>query len=537
MTGSVIKNNSPSTRTVILCSGGLMTLLCLVLTYLTHGFHPVVIQFLNSASGHLFEDQFAALGNGFHYEVSNNKMPLEAFLLIFLVMCLLSVVPLSKLKRKVSDAGIKSPLPFILLFALIFRLILLFSVPVHESDFYRYLWDGKSATHGINPFLYEPGALKLYEEGTVTPYRDPGSGVTWQGREFSDQEKPILDQLANLRDENPILLERVSHQAVPTIYPPVAQAVFTLSSFLFGDSLLGLKAILLVFDFLIIAVTIAILRKLNLNSAWVIIYAWSPLVLKEFANSAHYDAVPIFFTLLAIYAALGSRRQLTVAASLALGVLSKFFSVMLLPVLIPLRPKNWQSYALFSAIILFAYIPFFFWNAAGIQQVFAGLGVYNEHWQYNAGIFALIHQAIVFLSPVTQSNLMPAKIIVALVLLAIIYRQSLPSVDSSEPKQSLIQRCFIVVAALFVLSPTAFPWYFTWVMPFLCILPSRSWIMLSWLLPLSYIDFHSDMAVSRSLFLRIPAISWVIWLTFAFLFFVDSIKLQNLRIGSTKNTK
>ena len=510
-----------------------MTLLCLILTFLTHGLHPAVLYFLNTGTGHMLTDQIASLGNGFHYEVSNNQMPIEAFLIIYLVLCLLSVTPLSNLSRKATDAGITSPLAFILLFALVFRLILLFSVPVHESDFYRYQWDGKSAIHGINPFLYEPGALKLHEEGIVTPYRDPINGVTWQGREFNDQEKSILKELAELRDDNPVLLERVSHQAVPTIYPPVAQAVFSLSSFLFGDSLLGLKTILLVFDFLIIGVTIGILRKLNLNPAWVIIYAWSPLVLKEFANSAHYDAVPIFFTLLAIYTALGSRRQLTGAASLALGVLTKFFSVMLLPVLIPLHPKNWRSYTLFTAIILLAYLPFFLWDSAGIQQVFAGLGVYNEHWQYNAGLFALIQQTVVFLTPTSQSNLMPAKVIVALCLIAIILRQSFRSNDSSCHKCDLLQRCFIVVAALFVLSPTAFPWYYTWVMPFLCVFPNRAWIMLSWLLPLSYIDFHSDIAVSRTLFINIPSLNWIIWGTFALLILADYINIRNSKPDSS----
>lgn len=507
-----------------------MSLLCLLLTASTHGLPPSLLNTLDAASGQLFTSQIQSLGMGFHYEIANREMPITAFLIIYALLCLLSIIPLSKLPRKLPPSSknitpwIKSPLFLILLFSLIFRLVLIFSVPVHESDFYRYLWDGKTAIHGINPYRFEPGALKLYEQNLTTPYRDKNTGVTWQGRVFTESESPILEKLARLRDDNLVQHQRVSHQAVPSIYPPVAQAVFSLSAFLFGDSLIGLKIILSAFDLLIIMVLIKILRKLKLNPVWVIVYAWSPLILKEFTNSAHYDAVPLFFTLLAIYFALDATRPLKTSTALALGTLAKFFSVILIPVLLPPRPSRWRSYTLFASIILIAYLPFFFWNQTGLPQVFAGLGVYNQHWQYNAGLFALIQQSLLSLTSISPANLQPAKIIVAFILILIIGRQSLRSLGN---QQDLVNRCFIVVAALFVLSPTAFPWYYTWVMPFLCLFPRRSWIMLSWLLPLSYLDFHQDLLISRSFFWNIPAISWIIWGTFLLLFALDSIKLRH----------
>ena len=506
-----------------------MTLLCILLAYLTHGFHPEITGFLDSATGGHFTSGISALGNGFHYPVDNNRMPTTAFLCIHAILCLLSVVPLAGLKRGQAPR-LPSPAQFsqwldprlfaILVFALIFRVILAFSVPIHENDFHRYLWDGKVAVAGINPYLFEPGAILLHERGIVAPYRERDSRVPWRGRGFTDREKQILAQLAWLRDGNPTLYERIGHKAVPTIYPPLAQAVFSLSSLLFADSLIGLKAILVFFDVLVILALVGILHRLHLDSAWVIVYAWSPLVLKEFANSAHYDAVPLFFTLAAIYAVLGKPRQFAAAIPLALGTLAKFFSAILLPILIPLRPSHWRGYAMFALLTLAAYLPFFFWNGAGMRQVFAGLGVYNEHWQYNAGLFALLQQALNQIIPSWSASLLPTKIAVALILLIILIRQSSrPSGD----RQNLVHRCFVVTAALFVLSPTAFPWYYTLVMPFLCIFPKRPWIILSWLLPLAYLDFHDDTALSRSLLWHIPALSWIIWGTFALLLVAESI--------------
>ncbi|MCF6312849.1 MAG: hypothetical protein L3J39_10405 [Verrucomicrobiales bacterium] len=525
---------SLSAQTVIICAGSLMTLLCLLITTLSHGLPPVILETLDTVTHQLFTDQIQNLGKGFHYQISNQEMPLTAFLVIYALLCLLSIAPLTRLQRKLTTNHTKqhrfrlrSPLSLILLFALIFRIILIFSVPIHESDFYRYLWDGKSSIHGINPYRFEPGALKLYEQNIHTPYQDPHNGVTWQGREFSAEERPILKHLQQLRDHNLELHQRVSHQAVPTIYPPTAQAVFAVSAFLFGDSLVGLKVILLIFDLLIIAVTIAMLRRLKINPTWVILYAWSPLVLKEFSNSAHYDAVPLFFTMLAIYFALDPARPLKTASALALGTLAKFFSVILIPVLLPVRLSQWKSYALFATIIALAYLPFFLWNQAGVAQVFAGLGVYNQHWQYNAGLFALIQQSLLTFTHLSPNNLQPAKIIVALLLITVIAWQSFRPKDEQHPELDLVRRCFVITAALFILSPTAFPWYYTWLMPFLCVFPSRAWIMLSWLLPLSYLDFHQNLAIARTFFWHIPAISWMIWLTFALLFLADTIKLRH----------
>ena len=53
-------------------------------------------------------------------------------------------------------------------------------------------------------------------------------------------------------------------------------------------------------------------------------------------------------------------------------------------------------------------------------------------------------------------------------------------------------RWLIVVAALFLLSPTQFPWYYTWVVPFLALVPRLSLLTFTALLPLYYLRFLLD---------------------------------------------
>jgi hypothetical protein len=70
------------------------------------------------------------------------------------------------------------------------------------------------------------------------------------------------------------------------------------------------------------------------------------------------------------------------------------------------------------------------------------------------------------------------------------------------------------MAGLFILNPVGDPWYFTWVIPFLCIFPYKSWILLSGLLVFSYINFRMDLVLVYWEFMDIPAVSWAIYLPF-----------------------
>ena len=54
---------------------------------------------------------------------------------------------------------------------------------------------------------------------------------------------------------------------------------------------------------------------------------------------------------------------------------------------------------------------------------------------------------------------------------------------------------FWAVTSLFLLSPVGDPWYFCWVIPFLCIYRQFSLIVLSFLLILHYFIFTRDFGI------------------------------------------
>ena len=216
--------------------------------------------------------------------------------------------------------------------AVFMRALLLFAPP-HSTDIYRYIWDGRVQADGINPYRYVPA--------------DPA--------------------LAHLRDE--AIYESVNRKEyAPTIYPPMAQAVFFLASRI-SESVAMMKAAMLAFEALAIFALIELLKARRLPTVLVSLYALHPLAIWEIAGSGHVDIVAVAFMLLALLAAEKGMRFAS-GAALAAGVLTKYFPLTLTPSLY--RRWDWRMPAAFAATALLLYLPFLSVGA----KVFGFLGGY-----------------------------------------------------------------------------------------------------------------------------------------------------------------
>ena len=319
--------------------------------------------------------------------------------------------------------------------------------------------------------------------------------------------KRRLDRLIKLRDENPLLYQRIGHWQVPTIYPPVAQAVFWLCSLVAEDSYVMMKFIFMLFDIGTDFSCDRIAQGFSTQSkCMVLIYAWSPLVLKEFPNSGHYDPVPVFFTMLSVYL-LFKHKFVRAHGSLALAALSKFFSGILLPLFI--RLSRWRSVPVFYRYLCdWLMFHFILWNQTSFQELFQGLNTYNAEWAYNSSIFAVIYYVMDFINPAWTNSLIPAKMMAAglfgLIMLVLMGLKDRGRVD-------LLHRCFCALMALFIINPVGDPWYYCWCIPFLCFFPYRSWLLLSGTLMLSYLNFQSLYVITELRWLNIPTLSWIIY--------------------------
>jgi len=60
----------------------------------------------------------------------------------------------------------------------------------------------------------------------------------------------------------------------------------------------------------------------------------------------------------------------------------------------------------------------------------------------------------------------------------------------------------VLTGGVLLVSPTAYPWYFTWSIPFLCFYPSAAWLLMSVTCVLAYtpaITFGADDPLKNSL--------------------------------------
>ena len=165
--------------------------------------------------------------------------------------------------------------PAILLVAALLRLLLVPLPPTLSDDTLRYIWDGKVVRAGFNPYLLAP-------------------------------EAPELEAL---RDE---LWERMPHKEVPTVYPPLALALFSAASVL-PRPLIGVKILLCLVELAGCWLLIGLARRLGVGAGRAIWYCWNPLVSLEVAGMGHVDAAVMAATVATVWLIAGKGRRRSVA--------------------------------------------------------------------------------------------------------------------------------------------------------------------------------------------------------------------------------
>jgi hypothetical protein len=385
--------------------------------------------------------------------------------------------------------------------ALLLRLLLLPLPPTLSDDVLRYLWDGKVAAAGHNPYLLPPQA----------------------------------GELAFLRDE---IWQKLPHQQVPTVYPPLAVAAFSIASRI-PFPLLAWKAMATAADLLACALLLALARRLGIPAGRAAWYAWNPLVALEVAGMGHVDA-------LGVAAVLGAVLSLTPRAGekprpalagvwTAVGALTKLVPLAAIPLWgrASRRPLVFAGVALgLTAVSLAPLVA----SSASTGGVPPGLLTYGLSWEYNGPIYEPLWRLLdeAGAAPALAAGLdalerryeswslgdpfypylypqLLAKMILGLGVLAVVARSAF-----SARERDPVAGTGRLFGGLLLLSATVYPWYLLWVLPWAALARSRAWLALSALIVLSYLP---DPRVAG-----VPLFPWIylaVWGPFAILLWVD----------------
>ena len=345
----------------------------------------------------------------------------------------------------------------ILIVGVAMRCLLLPGTPV-STDLFRYIWDGRVQAGGFNPYLYIPS------DAAVSGLRDSAIYPNMNRADYA-----------------------------PGIYPPTAQIVFYLITRI-SEAPVAMKAAMVAFEGLAVWAMLQWLALRGLPRSRILLYAWHPLPLWEFARSGHVDIVAIAFLLLA-FLATGRRSPILAGVALGAGALVKYFHVVTGPALY--KRWDWRLPLAFVVTVAVLYLPYIGVGA----KVFGFLGGYMSEegldrgsgifwWQLIGAFVSLPQQAFSF-------YLGAGALVMAVLALVVVMRARRPDAD-------LAGAMLLAVTFTLLVAPH-YAWYFAWLVPFLCFYPVVGVIYLTCAVSLLYFA-HWPPTLWESLPIYVPCI-------------------------------
>lgn len=335
---------------------------------------------------------------------------------------------------------------------LLFR-VLLFATPATLSeDVHRYRWEGRVQLAGWNPYSVKPDDVRIARLGDDGWSKMPG-------------------------------------REVATVYPPLLMLAFRETSRWLDALALERQALLyklpfLGADLLVLGLLAWRLRGTGQGNVQLAVYAWNPLVIVEFAGSGHMDPLAMAALLCAVLL-LERNRALLSTALLGAGVLLKVFPLVLAPLWLrragwPRSGQAWQGLAAALGLAAACWWPF----RGAEAQLLESLAYVESRWQLNnASLYALLRW-------VSGSHDVAAGVGAGVVVALALW----VATRNWDPVRGVL----LLVSVIPLLSANAFSWYFTWAIPFLCLLPlgrfSLAWLLLTVTQFLSYhvlIHYHA----------------------------------------------
>ena len=249
-------------------------------------------------------------------------------------------------------------------FALFLRFIMILSLPTLSDDLYRFVWDGTLILEGINPYSIIPSQLIAQQE--TLP-----NGISAE------------------------LYQQLNSPEYFTVYPPLSQAIFALTTFLGGGRVYFISLMTGIFVLLAEAGTIyaikGLLKRYKKNQNMVLWYAFNPLIIIELSGNLHYEAFMIFFIVLSI-ALLSSRNFVMAGVMFGLAVSVKLIPLIFLPLFI--RRLPWKNliyfYAAVGITVILLCIPFV--SRELITGINDSIGLYFHTFEFNASIYYLLRE-------------------------------------------------------------------------------------------------------------------------------------------------
>ncbi len=365
-------------------------------------------------------------------------------------------------------------LAFVAVAALLLRIPVLFACEPSD-DMNRYLWEGRILNAGHDPYTTAPTDPSLARYAADDPYHGA-----------------------------------VNHPDWPAIYPPVTM-LWHAGVAAVAYHPLAMKLSFLVAEALLVGVLLRLLRARGVAPGRVAIYALNPLAVYAIALEGHNDSVHLALLLASVLFVSVKPKPTAAAIAWTCAVLTKAFAIVAAPAVIPAtRPRHW----IVPAGIVVAVAVIF--RETGLAPL-RTLGRFGGEMQTNDSIHALVAAAlrVVGLSDPSFSRWATALLAGSAALFVI-------RATPDDPAR----RVALLVGTLLLALPTAHPWYFLMIVPFLCLFPWTGWLVFTGSCMLPYLAYAQIEATGE--WVELDLVRWAAYAPLlAWLAFTAARRLRN----------
>lgn len=335
-------------------------------------------------------------------------------------------------------------LPFFILGCL----ILSFGWPLFENDHYRYLWEGKILLKGFNPYILAPNSETLNH--------------------------------INFTERNSI-----GFQHLPSLYPPLGLAFFSIGSFLsFKWNLILQMVMNSVLTFLLFNL---IKEKVKIQHL-VLLF---PFFQKEFIQSIHIDLFAFIF-LVPLFIQAGKTGSLIKSFKfLGLIFLSywiKLLGILILPFLWLKIKKNDRPIIFIISLIIFLSLPVFMSLFIDEISQLKGALAFSQRWTWNPGFFSLLNRLLGFSFYNSRIISLISFAVVSAILFLTSFKLYKRQNDTLSDRQ-LLTSIYLLFSSLMFFTPVYNPWYAIWFLVPALLLQNKSGILYGFFSCCSYISY------------------------------------------------
>jgi len=380
---------------------------------------------------------------------------------------------------------------FILFIGGLARLILLFGSPgpLLEGDHERIRFESRLVNRGVNPYRYRPA--DLFDDAAEDYLR-------------SEEERKRLaivraELTASTVGPRPEDVGRPDLRAAST---PAELAIGAVADRFKPENTRGYAFLVLCADAVAVFLLLMALRALEFPLSWVIIYAWSPVLLRESYGTLGVDSFVLPAIALLVYAFASGRKLLAGIGAAAMMALRPAFALFT-----PLLARRAGFLAAGLALVLVAatFVPYLLAGDTDPGGMAAGHVHLWRHYEYNSlaenvlrAVFRPLDLAaentlsiagVEIVQPGRNLYALIAKLVCLVALLGIVTYLVIRIPDRlQDANHPALTDLFVTIAAMLFLAPVVTPAMTLWLLPVLVVRTfGIAWLALPGLASLCYL--------------------------------------------------